>query len=890
MEKKYHIHVLSNTHWDREWYMSHEKYLVRLVSLMDRLLDILKNNPEYIFISDGQFSMVDDYLQNRPERAEELKGYVKEGRLRVGPWFTQPLETLVSGEAMIRNLHYGIKGSEELGGAMRFSYEVDEFGHASQTPQVLQGFGIDGAIAWRGVPKDCRSAFEWLSPDGSSIVMLNTNCGYGEATALPMQDEDFEEVIDGVTIRRAGLDNRVKSMLDLRVPRADSNHLMWLNGIDHSFAQPNLLPVIDKINEKYPELDVRQSTCEDYLAGVRADLAERGIEMAKVEGELMYSSESILESTHACHPRQKQRHYRTERFLERKLEPMTTMAWMSGFDARVWAQDRAWKYVLENHAHDTLGCTSVDEVYEQAMARYGCALSLAEQVTEDCRRDVMSRMADKPSVVVFNTSSFPVKGVYTFTMDVPEGYGSENFALQTADGTVIPLTVVAKRDNVDVRFNPKQGHPTTADAKTITALADLPEIAPFGWMRFDLIKDGTKQYFRSRTSYFYSPAAGVLENDYLRCEIMPNGTVTMTDKTSGKTYPEQFLFEDTGDTENVYVHIPPFEDKSYYSKCCNADVAMLYDTPLGCKYEITLVMRIPDDAQAKERRDHHMIDLPITYTLFLGKDSRHLDAEIKIDNRARQHRLRVLFPTYFTDAETSRGGQPFDVVSRPIYEETNIDGLSEQPWPTHPMQDICDVAAGNAGLTVAAEGIYEYECIDIPSRPLALTLLRCNNFIYQEWTSLLPEAAENIGEITYKLALFPHDGDWKSVYGDAIGYLTVPAITLNRQPEESVMIDYVHAERTLPDAGSAVALSGDNLMITALKQSYNGKSLIVRVLNYGDGESVGKLTLTYPGLNVAAVYKTDLDEQRTGDIANVGNSVVFALRRAGLATFEIIFE
>ena len=137
--EKYYAHVLSNTHWDREWYMSHEKYLVRLVSLMDRLMDILAKDPSYIFITDGQFSMVDDYLQNRPERTEELKKYVKEGRLRVGPWFTQPLETLVSGEAMIRNLHYGIAGSEALGDAMRFSYEVDEFGHASQTGDYHQG-------------------------------------------------------------------------------------------------------------------------------------------------------------------------------------------------------------------------------------------------------------------------------------------------------------------------------------------------------------------------------------------------------------------------------------------------------------------------------------------------------------------------------------------------------------------------------------------------------------------------------------------------------------------------------------------------------------------------------------------------------------------------------
>ena len=61
-----------------------------------------------------------------------------------------------------------------------------------------------------------------------------------------------------------------------------NGHLMWLNGIDHSFAQPDLLAVLEKINEKYPNLNVRQSTCEDYMRGVVDDLAERGIEMERV--------------------------------------------------------------------------------------------------------------------------------------------------------------------------------------------------------------------------------------------------------------------------------------------------------------------------------------------------------------------------------------------------------------------------------------------------------------------------------------------------------------------------------------------------------------------------------------------------------------------------------
>lgn len=87
---------------------------------------------------------------------------------------------------------------------MKFSYEVDEFGHASQTPQILKGFGIEGVIAWRGIPAGARSAFRWASPDGSEVIMLYSNWGYGEATALPLGDEDFSEIIDGSEIRRDG--------------------------------------------------------------------------------------------------------------------------------------------------------------------------------------------------------------------------------------------------------------------------------------------------------------------------------------------------------------------------------------------------------------------------------------------------------------------------------------------------------------------------------------------------------------------------------------------------------------------------------------------------------------------------------------------------------------
>lgn len=883
---KYHIHVLSNTHWDREWYMPHEKYLVRLVALMDRLLAIMESQSEYIFVCDGQFSMVDDYLAVRPENTERVKALITEGRLEVGPWYTQPLETLISGEAMIRNLHYGIEGSKKLGRAMRFSYEVDEFGHASQTPQVLRGFGIEGALAWRGGPAGARSAYEWVSPDGTSVIMLYTNAGYGEATALPDCSEDYTEVIDGQSIPREGLQKRIPALVERRAQKADVDHLLWLNGIDHSFAQPDILKVIKQINALFPELEVRQTTAENYFESVRDAYAAQSRPMQRVEGELMYTAEQILESTHACHPRQKQRHYRTERYLERHLEPTTALAWLSGFDERAWAQERAWKYVLENHAHDTLGCTSVDEVYEQAMTRYSCAYSLASQVTEDCRRDIMSCFGHFPSLTVFNTSSFPASGVHLFEMDIPESYGGANFALQDGDGNPIPVAVLSQKPMVDVRFNPRRGHPTTSPALRIRAMAEIPTVDAFGWRRFQLIPNGTPQFYRNRPAYHFSPAANVMENEFLKCVIHSNGTLDLTDKLTGKTYPQQFTFEDTGDVGDVYVHLEPKQNKTIYSTGSTARVAMLYDTPLGCAYEVCLCLGVPERS-CESSRSTHTLDIPLNLTLTLGKGDRHLGAEVTIDNRACAHRLRLLFPTELQESILSRGGQPFDVVERSIHEEENIPGLFEQPYPTHPMQDICDITGDDCGLTVAVEGIYEYECLDNDSRALALTLLRSNDRISAGWSFKLNEA-ETLCKMTYRLALFPHGADWREVYGKAITYLTQPVFTLDRAPEQSVMTDYQKPERQLPDMGGAIRLEGEHLMATVVKKAYDRDSLIVRLLNYGSTEAQGRLTFAFPGLKIQAAYETDLDEERLGELTTDGQALSFRLRSAGLMTIELI--
>ena len=80
--------MVSETHWDRAWYVPFQVFRMRLVRLIDRLIDILDQDAAYrSFMLDGQIVPVEDYLEIRPERRGDLERLVKAGRLFFGPWY-----------------------------------------------------------------------------------------------------------------------------------------------------------------------------------------------------------------------------------------------------------------------------------------------------------------------------------------------------------------------------------------------------------------------------------------------------------------------------------------------------------------------------------------------------------------------------------------------------------------------------------------------------------------------------------------------------------------------------------------------------------------------------------------------------------------------------------
>jgi hypothetical protein len=226
--------LVAHTHWDRAWYLPFEQFRVRLMRLIDRLLDMLERDPDYsCFMLDGQMVVVEDYLQIRPEQQSWLERLIREGRILIGPWCVLPDEFLVSPESLIRNLQVGLQMASDLGGGMRVGYEPDAFGHIAQLPQILAGFGIDNVVFWRGLGDEARelgTPFCWTAPDGTqALAVWLAGHGYSQFNYLGYPARG-DEVNMPFSLDRA-VDQIREGIEDLRKV-ANTRYLLLMAGED----------------------------------------------------------------------------------------------------------------------------------------------------------------------------------------------------------------------------------------------------------------------------------------------------------------------------------------------------------------------------------------------------------------------------------------------------------------------------------------------------------------------------------------------------------------------------------------------------------------------------------------------------------------------------------
>lgn len=935
------IHVVSHTHWDREWYLTFQQFRIKLVSLIDKLLLILRNTAEYrYFMLDGQTLALQDYLEIRPGKEPELRGYIADGRISVGPWYCLPDEFLVSPEALVRNLLAGKSDALKFGACMDTGYVPDQFGHIGQMPQILSGFGINSAVAWRGIG-DQPCELWWEAPDGSRVLLLHLRESYSNAVRIPGLN-------DAATIAEA---SRQLSKLE---PFSHTGHLLLMNGTDHIEPRSEITGAIDLLNASLPGHHFIHSNLRSCIEAVRKSLAGTGKNIPVVCGELRSSRRCpVLPGTLSTHIWAKQRNHACETLLEKWADPLSAYAaLLNGEVAKPGLQplvNHAWRLLMQCHPHDSICMSSIDQVAEEMKTRFYQVEQIGNEVTalalDTLIANINTQFPDNSlprsfAVTVFNPACTPSGG----SVKIPVILNGDDTWLEISDeeGRVVPCQLIERgqryelmRKTLDwdglanLADSAMEGsthgimvhdvvlrrsgdwldmslimddtgsptlkhweeevarHLTDTTLKAFNVLAVLVRPSTVQFSVTDVPGNGYRTYWLRKTPGAAATAkedtGTSIENAFFKLEAdRLTGILKLTDKRTGACYENLNRFVDVGDCGDVYNYCPPQHDNPVDSQK-NARVKYIRTLkgPVSQALEVCFDLPVPvslDDERQSRSKTKKNIGFVTRATI--TDSSERVDITTDITNSCSDHLLCVHFAAPFRVEKAAYDGH-FEVVSLPLALPEFDDSWSETPSPFRPQRNFTDISDGKVGLMIASRGLRQAKAMQTQDgAEIVLALLRCTG-----WLSL-DSLSTRKGHAGPPFIATPA-AQMQGCYSFEYSIIPHKGTWHNAFHQACAFNAPMKAVIALPHAGvwdaagSFIQSQPGTFVITAVKTAEDLNGLIVRGYNI-TAEQID--ICIRPLFTFTSVQKVRLDETRVADIPHAADGSV----RLKVGAFEII--
>lgn len=130
-------------------------------------LDLMKKYPTYCFVMENMQNLM-EFMEDAPERMDEVVKYMREGRLEFGATYNQPYEGSLSGEQLVRECYFGRRWLKQQfpGCDARVAFNPDVPGRTLQMQQILKKAGIPYLV----ISRFHRGLWSWTSPDDSSVL------------------------------------------------------------------------------------------------------------------------------------------------------------------------------------------------------------------------------------------------------------------------------------------------------------------------------------------------------------------------------------------------------------------------------------------------------------------------------------------------------------------------------------------------------------------------------------------------------------------------------------------------------------------------------------------------------------------------------------------------
>lgn len=731
------IHVIPHSHWDREWYFTTSRSKVYLMKDLGDVLNTLENDPEFkYFMVDAQGSLLDDYIKWRPQDKERISKLVNDGRLVIGPWYTQTDQLVISGESIVRNMYYGMKRCESFGKYMNVGYVPDSFGQSGNMPQIYRQFGIEDTLFWRGVSDDMvkHTDYNWRGDDGSVVFTTQIPFGYYIGGNIPEEPEENEEFWQKECLEKAG-------------GRSATRHIYFPNGFDQAPVRTNLPQLVKERNEKDPENEYVISCIEDYIKDVKSENPE----LEEVQGELVIAKHMrIHKSIFSSRSDLKVMNTQIQNYVTNVMEPLLTISYNLGNEYPHEAVAEIWKLLFENAAHDSIGSCISDTANEDVYVRYKQARDIAVNLVELHSRLIATNVKNDADMTFTAINTLPQKRKDTVIVKtyVPGG----KFAIIDEKGNDVDYTIIKSRDLTDyvlsqtIMLDPSRKFYVPDQVLEVTMAIKANDVPALGYVQYsiDTQKDSHKETADKK----------VLENKYYTIEVEENGSLTIVDKANNVTYKNQGILVENGDDGDSFNYSPPRKDMEVFSNESKCTVKIsgsdIYD-----QAEIHFDMVVPADLD--ERAEGKVsVTMLVDMTVALRKDSKVIDFNVKVDNKGLSHRLCVLFDSQIVSA-FNYADQQFGLIKRPNYYEKEMKlymesmnnktekkaGIQElanwandqstwqePPISIEPTQSYVSLTDGKTGIAVIPQGVREYEVLD--DSKIGLTLFRTYGFMGKE--------------------------------------------------------------------------------------------------------------------------------------------------------------
>ncbi len=387
------LHLICNAHIDPIWQWTWDEGISAAIATYKSAAD-LADEYDYIFCHNESL-LYEDIEAKAPSLFKRIQQHVKDGKWAIsGGWYIQPDCLHPCGESFIRQIQVGQEYfQQKFGVKPEIATNYDSFGYSIGLVQILKKCGYKGMLI-------CRPAkwqfdypsrfFNWISPDGSSIIVSNSDCynsPLGEA-ALKIQNYTC-----GVTTGMLGAEG-----LNAKADMEDVDYILW--GVGNHGGGPSRKDLQDIAELKINGVEIIHSTPENLFR-----------DNIRIGGEVKTSLVTCMPGCYSTMARVKRAHREAENLFF-ATEKMLSVAKMAGYTPDLADWSVAEKKLLLAQFHDILPGTSIPEGEQDGLE----LLSMSKKIIKDYRSGAYLYlvMGEKPAangeypIFVFNYMPYEI--------------------------------------------------------------------------------------------------------------------------------------------------------------------------------------------------------------------------------------------------------------------------------------------------------------------------------------------------------------------------------------------------------------------------------------------------------------------------------------------------